>query len=37
MLLDLNYQPGTSGRGTPRFFDARIERGVLRVPAREGS
>lgn len=33
MLLDLEYEPGTSGRATPRFFDARIERGVLRVPA----
>lgn len=32
MLLDLTYAPGTSGRGVPRFFDARIERGVLRVP-----
>src|SRR6266545_6193896 len=37
MLLDLNYQPDKSGRGTPRFFNARIERGVLRVPAREGA
>ena len=39
MLLDLDYAPDRSGRGTPRFFDARIERGVLRVPsttAREG-
>lgn len=32
MLLDLTYEPGTSGRGVPRFFNARIERGVLRVP-----
>jgi CRISPR-associated protein Cas5d len=37
MLLDLSYQPDKSGRGTPRFFNARIERGVLRVPAREGA
>jgi len=37
MLLDLNYQPDKSGRGTPRFFKARIERGVLRVPAWEGA
>lgn len=34
MLFDLDYQPDGSGRGTPRFFEARIERGVLRVPAR---
>lgn len=32
MLLDLDYAPDRSGRGTPRFFNARIERGVLRVP-----
>jgi CRISPR-associated protein Cas5d len=37
MLLDLNYQPDKSGRGVPHFFNARIERGVLRVPAREGA
>lgn len=37
VLLDLNYQPGKSGRGTPRFFNARIERGVLRMPAWEGA
>ena len=37
MLLDLNYQPDKSGRGVPHFFSARIERGVLRVPAREGA
>jgi CRISPR-associated protein Cas5d len=34
MLLDIEYEPGGSGRGTPRFFDAEIESGVLRVPAR---
>lgn len=34
MLLDLDYEPGRSGRGKPRFFDARLEGGVLRVPAR---
>lgn len=33
MLLDLDYAPDGSGRGVPRFFDARLERGVLRVPA----
>lgn len=37
MLFDLNYQADKSGRGTPRFFNARIEQGVLRVPAREGA
>jgi CRISPR-associated protein Cas5d len=34
MLLDIEYEPGHSGRGTPRFFDARIEEGVLRAPPR---
>ena len=33
MLWDLEYEPGGSGRGTPRFFRARLERGVMRVPA----
>lgn len=32
MLLDLVYAPDGSGRGTPRFFGARLEHGVLRVP-----
>jgi CRISPR-associated protein Cas5d len=32
MLLDLDYAPDGSGRGTPFYFDARLERGVLRVP-----
>jgi CRISPR-associated protein Cas5d len=36
MLLDLDYAPDRSGRGIPRFFDAYLERGVLRVPARDG-
>lgn len=30
MLGDLAYQ--SDGRGTPVFFDAKLERGVLRVP-----
>ncbi len=30
MLLDLEYK--ADGTGTPRFFDARLERGVLHVP-----
>ena len=34
MLLDLDYADDGSGRGTPRFFAARLERGVLRVPPR---
>ncbi|MGA2622197.1 MAG: type I-C CRISPR-associated protein Cas5c [Thermoguttaceae bacterium] len=33
MLFDLDYAPGHSGRGEPRFFAARLESGVLRVPA----
>jgi hypothetical protein len=34
MLLDLDYAPDGSGRGRPRFFEAQLEGGVLRVPAR---
>ncbi len=33
MLLDLDYVKDGSGRGTPRFFAARLERGILRVPS----
>jgi CRISPR-associated protein Cas5d len=33
MLLDLDYATDGSGRGQPRFFRARLEQGVLRVPA----
>lgn len=32
MLFDLDYASDGSGRGAPRFFDARLEHGVLRVP-----
>ncbi len=32
MLLDLEYADDKSGRARPRFFQARIERGVLRIP-----
>jgi CRISPR-associated protein Cas5d len=32
MLLDIDYAPDRSGRGIPRFFEARVEAGVLRVP-----
>mgnify|MGYP001578060497 CR=1 FL=1 len=35
MLLDLEYATDGSGRGTPRFFNARLDGGVLRVPALE--
>lgn len=34
MLLDIDYAPDSSGRGTPRFFRASLESGVLRVPDR---
>ena len=34
MLLDIDYDPDRSGRGTPRFFRASLEHGVLRVPDR---
>ena len=36
MLLDLDYASDGSGRGQPRFFQARLERGVLRFPSRLG-
>lgn len=32
MLFDLAYERNGSGRGTPRFFDAELRHGVLRVP-----
>lgn len=32
MLHDMAYAPDSSGTGTPRFFTARLERGVLHVP-----
>lgn len=31
-LFDLHYAKDGSGRGTPRFFRAKLERGILRVP-----
>ena len=34
MLLDIDYAADGSGRGAPRFFDATLENGVLRVPNR---
>jgi CRISPR-associated protein Cas5d len=33
MLLDLDYVPDRSGRGTPHFFDARLQGGVLTIPS----
>ena len=32
MLFDLDYERDGSGRGKPRFFNAQLHRGVLRVP-----
>ena len=32
MLLDLTYAPQGNGGATPRFFNARLEQGVLRIP-----
>ena len=32
MLLDLTYDPQGNGAATPRFFNARLEHGVLRIP-----
>jgi len=34
MLLDIDYDPDGSGRGTPQFFRASLDHGVLRVPDR---
>lgn len=34
MLLDLDYAPDGTGRGDPQFFEACLERGILRLPAR---
>ena len=34
MLLDIDYDQDGSGRGTPRFFRASLQDGVLRVPDR---
>ncbi len=34
MLFDLDYQPDRSGRGQPRFFQARLEQGVLHIPSK---
>lgn len=34
MLFDLDFRPDGSGFATPRFFQARLDGGVLKVPAR---
>lgn len=33
MLLAIDYAADRSGHGQPRFFDAKLEHGVLRVPS----
>lgn len=33
MLLDVDYASADVGRFAPRFFPARLERGILRVPS----
>lgn len=32
MLYDLEFAPGNAGKATPRFFDAVLEDGVMRIP-----
>ncbi len=32
ILFDLDYASDKSGRGIPRFFPARLEKGVLKIP-----
>ena len=32
MLLEMDYAPNHSGAATPRFFNAVLERGTLRIP-----
>jgi CRISPR-associated protein Cas5d len=32
MLFDMDYAPDGSGRGKPRFFNARLDKGILKVP-----
>lgn len=33
MLFDLDYDSDGSGRGTPRFFSARLQAGILQIPS----
>jgi CRISPR-associated protein Cas5d len=32
MLLDMTYASGGNGKATPRFFEGRLDRGVLAIP-----
>jgi CRISPR-associated protein Cas5d len=32
MLYDLEFSPGNSGKAIPRFFDAELKDGVMRIP-----
>lgn len=36
MLLCLTYDPQSNGAATPRFFSARLDQGVLRIPHQSG-
>jgi hypothetical protein len=33
MLFDIEYNADDSGRGSPRFFTASLDSGILKVPA----
>lgn len=35
MLYDLEFAPGNSGKATPRFFNAVLNNGVMKIPAWE--
>ncbi len=35
MLYDLAFAPGNTGKGTPRFFNAELRNGAIKVPAWE--
>lgn len=37
MLLALDFAPDGRGAAKPRFFDAKLERGVLRIPDEEAA
>lgn len=32
MLFDLEYEAAGDGRGNPKFFQARLEQGILKIP-----
>lgn len=36
MLLDMQHHPGSGGAADPVFFEARLDKGVLRVPSLAG-